>query len=201
MDPKLIVFAEAYLRTFNRAEAYQETHPRAKRNTCWTNGSALLRNTEVQAYISERLEEVHMSADEVLKRLAVIGRSEIGVFFKVTDEWMFNPPPTSEILDQKEVTDDTGEKPVKRISYRVRRVIIDLDKVMDPQYSHLIKEFSDHGRKGMSIKLHDAKSAQELIGKHHRLFAERVEVDHTLRIEGLEKSLEKIYGSRNNKSG
>ncbi len=189
------MFVNEYLRCWNAAEAARRAG--YSERTAREQGYDILTRPHIQKEIQGRLNETHLSADEVLMHLGRMARGDIGAFFKVTDEWMFNPPPTSEILDEKEVIDDTGEKPVKRISYRVRRVILDLDKIVDPQYSYLVKRFSDRGRRGMSIELHDAKGANELIGKHHRLFAERLEVDHTLRIEGLEQSLERIYGSRN----
>ena len=36
MKPELKAFADIYLATFNAAEAYSQTHPKAKRSTCWT---------------------------------------------------------------------------------------------------------------------------------------------------------------------
>ncbi len=193
LSRKQAVFVSEYLQCFNAAEAARRAG--YSERTARQIGQENLTKPYIQALISDRLAVIHMSANEVLKLLADIARADIGVFFKVSDEWMFHPLPTSEILDEKEVIDDSDpEKPVKRISYRVRRVILDLDKIMDPQYSYLVKRFSDRGRRGMSIELHDAMRALELIGKYHRLFVERLEVDHTLHVEGLEKALEKVYG-------
>jgi phage terminase small subunit len=198
LTPKQEMFVNEYLQCWSAAEAARRAG--YSERTAREQGYDLLTKPHIQEVIRDRLDETHLSADEVLANLGRMARGDMGHFFKVTDEWMFNPPPTSEILDEREVVDDSGEKPVKRISYRVRRVILDLDRLMDPQYSYLVRRFSDRGRRGMSIEIHDAKSANELIGKHHKLFTDRVEVDHRLHVEGLDASLEKIYGSRDDNS-
>jgi len=45
------------------------------------------------------------------------------------------------------------------------------------------------------IELHDSQRALELIGKHHRLFADRLEIGGSLDVIGFETLLEKVYGS------
>jgi len=86
------------------------------------------------------------------------------------DEWMFNPLPSYEVLDEKEVIDDTDtENPVKRISYRVRHVVVDMDKVIDPRYSRFIQEFSNTKDK-LSIKTYDRQAAiRDILRVHGKL--------------------------------
>jgi hypothetical protein len=159
------VFIDEYLNCFNATEAYSLSHPKANRNSAQAAGSRLLSFVMDSDYYKERLAQIHMSDVEALKLQADIARGGLGVFFKVSDEWTFYPLPASEILDQQEVVDDTDpEKPVKRISYRERRVILDMDKVLDPNYSRLIKKFS-MTRKGVNIETHPADVAQERILK------------------------------------
>jgi Terminase small subunit. len=192
---------DEYFQCWEKTEAYKRVYQKASHNAARTSAARLFAEANFQAHLQQRLAENHMSADEVLKRLADIGRGDLGLFFKVTDEWMFYPPPTSEILDEQEVIEEQEGKPaVKRISYRVRRVILDLDRIKDPDYSYLLKKFSDHGRRGMSIEIHDAKAAQELIGKHHKLFNEPGTKENPLHIDGLDKYLDKIYGNRDDQS-
>jgi hypothetical protein len=159
------VFIDEYLKCFNATDAYSAAYPKANRNSAQAAGSRLLSNVMDSDYYRERLAQVHASDVEALKLQTDIARAGLGTFFKVVDEWTFYPLPTSEILDQKEVTDDTNpEKPIKRISYRERRVILDMDKVQDPIYSRLIKKFSDT-KNGLSIELYPADVAQERILK------------------------------------
>jgi hypothetical protein len=165
-----------YLVCFVQWKAYQSAHPDVSEEVARTSSSRLFANANFKAHLAERMAEVHMSADEALKLQADIARNGLGTFFKVSDEWTFYPLPTSEILDQVEVIDDSNpEKPVTRINYRERRVVVDLDKVMDPTYSRLIKKFS-MTRKGVNLETHPADAAQERILKVHGRFKDAVDI-------------------------
>lgn len=177
-SPKLTkkqqVFIDEYLKCFNATQAALVAGYSEK--TAYSIGWENLRKPEIKAEIDARLDEVHMSANEALKLQADVARGDIGVFFKIIDEWMFNPLPSYEILDEREVIDEEAVPPKKRISYRVRHVALDMDKVTDPRYSHLIKEFSDSRRSGLGIKLHDAQEARQTILKVAGKFTDKVDV-------------------------
>lgn len=170
------VFVSEYLLCFNATAAYKKAHPNAKDTTAASNGWKLLRKTEIKEAIQSRLDEVHMGADEALKIQAEFARADVGVFFKVTDEWMFNPLPEYEILDEREVLDETVEPPKVRISYRVRHVVLDMDKIIDPRYSHLIHKFSNSRKNGLSIETYDRQAAIRDILKIHGKFTDKVDV-------------------------
>ena len=74
------VFVGEYLLGFNATAAYKKAHPSVKSTTAASNGWKLLRKTEIQEAIKERLDEVHMSADEALKLTADIARGDITEF-------------------------------------------------------------------------------------------------------------------------
>jgi succinate dehydrogenase flavin-adding protein (antitoxin of CptAB toxin-antitoxin module) len=193
LSPTHQTVLDKYFECWEQTEAYKHAYPRSSHSAAKTSAARLFADANFQAHLQARLAENHLSANEVLKRLADMARGDMGIFFKITDEWMFYPPPTSEILAEQEVIEQEEGKPaVKRISYRVRRVILDLDKVMNPRYSHLIKKFSDTNR-GMSIEIHDAKDANKLLGEHHKLFNELGSKANPLHIDGLEKALDKIW--------
>lgn len=168
------LFIDYYLQSFNASDAARKAgySERTAHAMGWEN----LRKPEVMDEIRARLDEVHMSADEALKHMADMGRSDMGVFWKVTDEWMYNPLPEYEILDEKEVIDDTKDPPEKRISYRVRHVVLDMDKVADPRYSWMIKKFSNSRRNGLSIEMYDRHAVNRDILKVHGKFTDRVDV-------------------------
>ena len=175
MNNKQTVFVEEYLKCWNAAEAARRAG--YSENTARQMGYENLTKPDIKAAIQERLAEVHMSADEALALQSEIARSNIGVFFKVIEEWMFDPLPTYEILGQKEVVDDSDESnPIKRISYWVRHVAIDLDKVIDPRYSHLIHKFTDSRRTGLGIETYDKQTAIRDALKVHGRFTERVDL-------------------------
>ncbi len=113
-----------------------------------------------------------MTADEVLGRLADQARGDIGVFFKVVEVWVPSPLPSQEVLEERREVDDEGRE---RNLCKVKRVVLDLDKLMDPEYSHLVHKFTDSPKDGLGIELHNAQTALQLLGKHLRLFVESVE--------------------------
>lgn len=125
-------------------------------NSARQQASDLLTNPYIQAAVTERLAELKMSADEVLVRLAEHARGSI-----------------------VDVLDDTDE--------------INLDEARQRQRAHLIKKLrvtrhvdSEGGvtvRK--EVELYDAQAALGLIGKHLRLFVERVEHSGGVRGAGL----------------
>lgn len=176
------------------------THPRSSYEAARVSASKWLAKPNIKAEVEARLAELQMSADEALKRNSDIARGDMGVFYKVIDEWMFNPLPTHEILDVREVIDTEATPPKKRISYRVRHVVLDMDKVMDPNYSYLIKSFSDSRRSGLKIELYPADAAIERVLRVHGKFKDPGSRDNPLHIDGLEQYLDKIYGNRNPKS-
>lgn len=152
------VFVAEYLKTWNASEAARRAGYSEK--TAYAIGSELLRKPEIKALVDATLQQIQMSTEEAIVRNTEIGRGDLGTFFKLSDSWMFNPPPSYEILDEKEVVDDTDpEHPKVRISYRVRRVVLDMDKVVDPRYSKLLKKFTDSNRNGLGIEIYSAKEA------------------------------------------
>jgi len=174
LNAKQQVFVDEYLRCFNGAEAarragYAESRARQ-------TGHDLLTDSDISLQIQSRLAEVHMSADEALKLTADIARGDLGVFFKIVDEWVFFPLPSYDILDEREVIDETKDPPEKRISYRVRHVALDMDKVIDPQYSWMLKSFSDSSKFGLKIEAYDRYAALRDIAKMHGKFVEKMEL-------------------------
>lgn len=117
-----------------------------------------------------------MSEAEVLTRLTEHARGDIGVFFKVTDEWTEFPLPSYEVIDAKEAVDPDDKDGEKKTVYLVRHVTIDLEKLTDPAYSRLVHKFSDSARTGLSVELYDAQGALKLIGQKYGLFKDKVEV-------------------------
>ena len=58
MTKKQKIFADEYLIDLNATRAYRVAYPSVKKDeTAAVNGSKLLRNTKVQEYISERMQE------------------------------------------------------------------------------------------------------------------------------------------------
>ena len=80
MTKKQKIFADEYLIDLNATRAYRAAYPSVKKDeVAAVNGSKLLRNTKVQEYISERMQErqqrTEVTQDMVIKELAAIAFS------------------------------------------------------------------------------------------------------------------------------
>lgn|SRR5262245_16570483 len=163
----------------NGTEAYIQTYnPKGGRDSARVMAAELLAKPNVQAEVRARIAEVHTHGDRAIEKISQFAEADMGIFFKVTDDWTFYPHATSEILDEKEVIDDTKDPPVKRISYRVRRIVVDLEKVRDPKYSHLLKSFSESPKSGVKLEIHDPMAANMNILKLEGRFKERIDLSN-----------------------
>jgi phage terminase small subunit len=177
LSNKRRAFVEEYLRDFNATQAALRAGYSSR--TAYSQGQRLLKNVEIKAAIDERLSELKLSADEVLIGLTEQARANIGVFFKLVEEWTFYPLPTYDIIDAREIDVlDEGGEPTgeKKVNYWVRHVVIDTDRLVDPDYSKLLKKFSDSPKNGLTIELHDKQAALYKVGQHHKLWTERVDL-------------------------
>ena len=77
------IFLEEYLKCWNASEAARRAGYRGRANTI---GPRLLANVGIQKAIQARLDELKMSADEVLVRLADQARSSMADFVEVADD-------------------------------------------------------------------------------------------------------------------
>jgi phage terminase small subunit len=187
------VFVEAYLRTWNASEAARQAG--YSERTAGSQGHELLKKPEIQEEIERRLEELTMSAPEVLARLTEHARSDLGVFFKTIEEWTEYPLPSYEVIDAKEVIEpaEEGKEPEKHTLYWVRHVALDMDKLTQPEYSHLVRKFKDSPKDGLSVELYDAQAALKLLGQKHGLFKDKLElsgkdggpIQHTISLEDM----------------
>jgi hypothetical protein len=106
----------------------------------------LLTNADISAVIQQRIDEETMSANEVLMRIAEHGRGDIGEFINLGPE-----------------------------------------KIKQSGKSHLIKKFTrtittttkkdfESTTESLTVEMYDALAAKALIGKHHKLFADKLDV-------------------------
>lgn len=74
------VFVSEYLKLFNATAAYLIAYPKSKRDSARANAARLIAEDNVKAEIQSRLDEIHMGADEALKRLADMARGDVTEF-------------------------------------------------------------------------------------------------------------------------
>ena len=175
-------FALEYLQCFNATEAYSRVYKRATRETAMRNGSDLLRIAEVNAVIQAHFKAKQMETDEVLGRLAEHARASHEPFIQITNDGF--------------VYFDFSNPEAKKYLHLIKKIKTKRQRRVDGRGASA-EVWEDEW---VEVELHDQQRALELIGKHLKLFADRLEVEHTLNVDGLDKSLESIYGSHNNKS-
>ncbi len=159
LTAKQRIFIEEYLRCWNASEAARRAGYRGAANRV---GPRLLANVGIQEAIRARIAEVAMSADEILVRLADIARGSMEDFIRFIEE---------EVGVEEEIESGVEGTPArKRIDW-----VIDLVQAAEAGKLHLVKSI-EMGPWGLKkIDLYDKMEVLALLGKHHRLFVERLE--------------------------
>lgn len=147
LSQKQQVFVEAYLRCWNAAEAARQAG--YSERSARSIGAENLTKPDIQAAIAARLDELKQSADEVLVGVSDIARnSHMGHFIRIDEAG-------DPFFDFSQAEDKLHY--VKKLTRTTRR-IGNLTEVQT------------------SIELHDMMAARALMGKHHKLFTDRLEV-------------------------
>ena len=132
------VFVDEYLKCFNATQAalragYSE-------RTAYSSGARLLKDVEISGIIQDRLQEIHMSADEALALLADQARGDLGEFMDVS-QMGFN----------LQLLDDEGNRKNTRV----------IKKIKQKTTTFIAKKESDEDREvhEVEIELYDAQAA------------------------------------------
>lgn len=115
--------------------------------TAYSQGARLLKNVEIRAAIDAYLDEATMGAKEVLYRLTRQGRA-----------------------DMADITNADG---LFQMSTAQENGVTSLIKSI----THTTTTFKGVETVTLKVDLYDAQAALALLGKHHKLFTERVQVD------------------------
>lgn len=135
---------EYFLCNMNPTQAYLKVYPDSSLESARYNSSRLINSDKVREEINRRLTEKHMSADEVLSRLADMARSDIATFAKVDDPWQLQ------------------DEDYKGKTHVIRKFKKNVSRTKDgTEYTNV------------ELELYDAQSALVTIGKQHGLFSDR----------------------------
>jgi phage terminase small subunit len=152
LSPKRKMFVEAYLKTFNATQAALDAGYSPK--TARSQGARLLTFVDIAAEIKKRLDEMVMSADEVLRLLSRQANASHKSWVKVDKDgriyFDFSDPEAQENLDL-----------IKKIKTKTR---------------HEREGKKDFEVEWVEVELYDSQRALELIGKHHGIFVDRHEI-------------------------
>jgi len=149
-------FAQEYLIDRNGQAAYQRAGYTAAGNAAESAASRMLRNVKVAARIAfleaQRLERVGMTADEVLRELAVIGSSDVR-------HYAFSEGG----ITLAEQAPDVAMRAVQSVRRKVRTI----DR--EDGQRETVEE--------VEFRLWSKPAALRMAGEHHRLFVPKVEVE------------------------
>jgi len=157
------VFVWEYLHCWNASEAARRAGYKTRSNEA---GRLAMSNPDIRAAIDVRLAEMGMSANEVLSRLSEHARGDLAPFL--------NP-----------------------------EGVIDLTTPQAREHLYLIKKIKQHEVRGTNaagadfenvdteIELHDPQSALVHLGRHHKLFTDKIE-------QGGSFVLRVVYGDPSN---
>jgi phage terminase small subunit len=171
LSAKQKAFINAYLATSNATEAARQAGYKGDDATLASVGWENLRKPEIADAISKRTSESAMSADEVLKRLAEHARGSMADFVKVNDR--------GQPYFDLEAAQSAGKLHlVKKLKTKTRSINLGKD---DEDESNTDEEQADSLITEVTIEfeLYDAQSALTLLGKHHKLFVDKLDITHS----------------------
>ena len=158
-------FVNEYLKCLNATQAYQRVYD-CGYETANVNGYRLLVNTSVSEEVKKRLAEYTMSANEVLARLAEHARGDMDDFLDDDGN-----------LDLKKVRAARKTRLIKKYKTRTTTRIIGEDETVTVE-----TEFD----------LYDAQAALVHLGKHHKLFTDKVELSGDVDIAFVNVDVDKL---------
>jgi phage terminase small subunit len=164
-------FIDVYMETGNASEAARRSGYNGKRPD--QAGYEYLRKSEIIAEIEARAALI-MPRHEVIQRLAARARSSIADVLRLP---FIGPMPAGQ---PPQAIDDWA---------------IDLISAQQTGAVHQIKKIKA-GKWGPEIEMYDPLPAQELLGKYHKLFVDKVEhtgADGAPLFPDFEKALQKTY--------
>jgi phage terminase small subunit len=156
LSKKHSAFVDEYMRLFNGTKAYLRIYPHSSSKSARANAARLIATDNIAQAIEERLKELHMGAEEVLKLLADMARGDMGEFLDVSGMG-FN-------LDLQDA--------------KARGLTKLIRKVKQKTTTYLAKKESEEDREvnELEIELYDAQAALEKIGRHLDLFPNKLDV-------------------------
>lgn len=166
MRDKQRVFIDEYLRDFNATQAALRAG--YSERTARSIGHENLTKPEIRAEIERQIEERAMGKDEVLMRLADMARGDLGDFMDISS-LAFD-------LD----LNSAKEKGLTKLIKKVRQTTVTTD---------------DRETNTIDIELYDAQAALVHLGKHLKLFDDRLNVRTVVQnLTTFDDAIEMIYG-------
>ena len=161
-------FCNEYLIDLNATRAYKVAYPSCKKDeTANVNSSRLLRNAQVQEYISSKMKEIEerteITQDMIIKELSAIAFSKASDYAQLKTKIRKVP-----IYENGEVTGYKKEEYIGIEFTPTANLTEEQKKALSG-----IKE----GKFGLEVNSCDKVKALELLGKHLGMFKEKIDVN------------------------
>lgn len=182
-------FCDEYLIDLNATQAAIRAGYSEK--TAYSMGQRLLKNVEIQSYISERkqdrVERTEITQDMVLKELALIAFSKATDYASVVEKTAYT---TNKDGERVPMLDCEGNP----VTYKTVDAV-KTEELTEDQKRALasVKE----GKNGIEVKPHDKVRALELLGKHMGMWTDNLQVSGNVNnpMQGLStEDLKKLIG-------
>lgn len=164
LTKKRMAFIDEYLKDFNGTQA--AIRAGYSKKTAKSIASEILTLPDVSEAILERMTKNAMSADEVLRRLGDMARGDMGNFLDVNSMGIFN-------LDL-----------VKAKKLGLLHLV---KKVKDRSVMAVDKDGVESETHNIEVELYDAQAALVHIGKHHKLFTDKLDVKSDVVVYDLDE--------------
>lgn len=155
LTPKHQVFVDEYIRTWNATDAYCAAYPKSSREAARTHGARLVANGNIAEEIATRIAERAMGSAEVLDRLGQMARGDMSDFWEIPEHGQ----PFLNLTSQR----------AKDKLHLIRKLKVKTTTRMVGEIEVVTTE--------TDFEPYDAQSALVHIGKHHKLFTDKVEHD------------------------
>lgn len=189
---KQLAFAEEYLKCWNKTEAARRAGYNGNDVSLGSIGYENFKKPQIQEYIQQRVAETAMTADEVLKRLASHARGSMADFVRITPAGPQFDFEAASLADQLHL--------IKKLKTKTRTVISlgkpkkTKEAAEDEEQDE--EEAADDDRLitevDIEFELYDAQAALEKIGRHHKLFTDKLEVDAEIEIKDADTITDRL---------
>jgi hypothetical protein len=132
-------------------------YPKSSYASANVSSARLLSNTSIKKEIEKRMKDHAMPANEALKRLSDMARALLFPFVRI---------------------DDDGQVYFNFADAEAKKHFHLIKKIKSKKYSYILgkrDEAIEVKEQWVEVELHDAQRALELLGKHYKLFTERIE--------------------------
>jgi len=160
-------FVDEYCNCFNRTEAYSRVHPNASRDSARTKASLWFAKDNIQEAIKQRMADIAMGKEEILKRMSDIARGDLADLMDITTQGF-----TLQLMTKDKATGQMVVNPKTKL----------IKKIKQKSTVFIAKKESEEDREVVEteLELYSAFDAMIKLGQEQGLFQNKNDaIDNT----------------------